>query len=200
MSRSWFVLVGIAALGTACSSSVIDGSSTSGSGGAETSSTTATTGAGASGPVSSSTSSSSAASSSSSTSGAGTGGGDAGTCSDPSNPMFGSCIVPFLKGCWAPDLAGTCTDTNGVVAWSDGSKYVSQGSAPGLYAPGDTAPCIAMVFAAASITATKSAQMLRFDTASGAQIATITCPDGSSFTATDAQVTAFNVCLGLNCP
>jgi hypothetical protein len=179
---------------------VVGGSSTSGSGGAQTSSAT-TTGAGASGPSSSWTASSSTStSSSSSTTGAGTGGGDAGTCSDPRNPLFRSCIVPFLAGCWAPDLAGTCTDANGVVAWSDGSKYVSQGSAPGLYAAGDTAPCIAMVFAADSITATKGAQMLRFDTASGAQIATITCPDGSSFTATDAQVTAFNVCLGLNCP
>ncbi len=114
--------------------------------------------------------------------------------------MFGSCIVPFLAGCWAPDMSGTCTDQNGVVAWSDGSKYVSQGAMPGLYGPGETTPCISMVLVQDSITATKGTQTLHFQTTSGAQTATITCPDGTSFTATDAQVTAFNVCYGLNCP
>jgi hypothetical protein len=114
--------------------------------------------------------------------------------------MFGSCVVPFLSGCYAPNLAGTCTDVSGVVAWSDGSKYVTQGAMPGLYAPGDAAPCIAMTFGAASITATKGSETLTFVADAATQKATITCPDGSTFTATNDQVTAFNRCVGINCP
>ena len=195
MSRSWFgfVFAAIATACAACSPTVVDGSSTAGSGGGGgTSSTTATTG--------SVTSGSSTVAPSSTSSSTGAGGGSAGSCDDPSNPMFGSCVVPFLAGCWAPDLSGTCTDENGVTAWSDGSKFVTQGSMPGLYGPGEAAPCIAMVLGQDSITATRGSETLQFLTASGSSVATITCPDGTTFTATNAQVTAFNVCSGLNCP
>jgi hypothetical protein len=114
--------------------------------------------------------------------------------------MFGSCVVAFLAGCWAPDLSGTCTDGNGVTAWSDGSRYVTQGSMPGIYAPGAATPCIAMVFGQSSITGTKGSETIHFQADSTTQTATITCPDGTSFTATNDQVTAFNRCDGLNCP
>lgn len=174
MSRSCAFLAASLLACAACSSSSGTGGSTGGSGGAMTSTPASST--------------------------AGTGGGDAGACNDPYNPMFGSCVVPFLAGCWAPDLSGTCTDTGGVVSWSDGSKYVTQGSMTGLYAPGDATPCISMVIAQGSITGTKGTQVLHFQADSATQTATIGCPDGTTFTATDAQVTAFNVCYGLNCP
>jgi hypothetical protein len=114
--------------------------------------------------------------------------------------MFGSCVETFLAGCWAPDLSGTCTDENGVVSWSDGSKYVTTGNGTGIYGPGDTQPCIAMTFDSSAITATKGNDTMTYVTDSATQTATLTCPDGSSFTVTFDQVTAFNECVGLNCP
>lgn len=132
--------------------------------------------------------------------GAGGGGGAAPSCPDPTNPLFGSCTEAFLLGCFEPDLSGSCTDMDGTVSWSDGSKYVTSGNQPGLYGPGDAVPCIAVVFADGSITATKGAEMLVYVTDSATETATITCPDGSSFTASYDQVTAFNRCVGVNCP
>jgi hypothetical protein len=190
MSRSHLALLGIAALYAAgCSGSISGGSG--GSGGTATTTTT----------TASTTKSVTATSESTSSSTTETGTGDAGDeCQDPQNPLLTSCIVPFLAGCWAPDLSGTCSDQSGVLAWSDGYKYVHSGTMTGLYAPGATTPCITMVISGSTITGTKGSETLvyAFDTSS--MTATITCPDTSKVTATSAQVTAFNMCHGLNCP
>jgi hypothetical protein len=190
MSRSFFFALAVAAACAACSSSPSTNGTTAGTGGGSTSTKTATGGGSASSSSSAGTGGSS-----------GTGGGDAGApCSDPSNPLLTSCIVPFLEGCWAPDTSGTCTDMSGTVAWSDGSKYVTQGSMPGLYGPGDTTPCISITLGMNTITGKKGTQTLVYTFDPSTMTAKIDCPDGTSFTATAAQVTAFNKCKGLNCP
>jgi hypothetical protein len=187
MSRSFLFFAGVALVCAACSSP----SSTTGSGGAGATTTTTTT----------KTATGTGGSSSSSSTGTGGTGGDAGaTCSDPTNPLLTSCLVPFLAGCWAPDMSGTCTDMNGVLTWSDGSKYVSKGTGTGLYAPGDTSPCVSMVISGSTITGTKGSETLVYAFDQTTMTATITCPDLSKVTATSAQVTAFNHCHGLNCP
>lgn len=114
--------------------------------------------------------------------------------------MFGSCIESFLMGCWAPDLSGTCSSDNGATTWSDGSKYDPQGSNPGMSGPGDTEPCIGIQIDGGNITAAKGSQTLVYVADQTSETATITCPDGSTFEATFEQVTAFNTCVGLNCP
>ncbi len=196
MRRSWLLFAAIAAACTACGSSV---SSTGGGGSTSSSGTAGSGGQGATTSSSSTSSSSTSSSSSSSTSSSGAGGAGGGSaCSDPQNPLFGSCLVAFLAGCWMPDTSGTCTSTNGTTAWSDGYEYVTQGPMPGLYGPGDSTPCISMVISGDSITGTKGSETVHFQ--GGPSTATITCPDGSVVTATDAQVTEFNVCYGLNCP
>lgn len=198
MSRSFLAFAGVAAVCLACSSSPSNGT-TGGAGGAGAATTTTSHTATATGGTTSSSSTTATTSTSSTSSATGT--MDAGgECSDPNNPMLTSCIVPFLAGCWAPDLTGTCTDMNGVVSWSDGSKYVSQGSMTGLYAPGDTTPCVAMTISGTMITGTNGSETLLYDFDTSTMTATITCPDHSTFMATSAQVTAFNVCHGLNCP
>ncbi|MCA9645691.1 MAG: hypothetical protein KC492_33600 [Myxococcales bacterium] len=134
---------------------------------------------------------------------AGTGAGGsagAGVCEDAQNPMFGSCIETFLMGCWAPDLSGTCSSANGATSWSDGSKYDPQGTMPGMYGPADTEPCVGIQVNGGNITATKGSDTLTYVADQATETATITCPDGSTFTATFEQVTAFNTCVGLNCP
>jgi hypothetical protein len=179
MSRSHLVLLGIAAAcAAACSSSVSGGHG--GSGGTATTTT--------------------------STSSSTTETGDAGLpdssneCLDSQNPLLTSCLVPFLTGCWAPDLSGTCSDQGGVLTWSDGYKYVHQGSMTGLYTPGTTTPCIAMTISGTTLTGTKGSETLVYSFDTSSMTATITCPDSSMVTATSAQVTAFNMCHGLNCP
>jgi hypothetical protein len=188
MSRSWLFLAAIAATTAACGSSVTTGTPTSGSGGETTTTSGGVTTTGTTG--------------STGTTGAGggtTGGaGGAGACDDPQNPLFGSCLVAFLAGCWMPDESGTCTSMDGTTAWSDGSKYVTTGSMPGLYGPGDTTPCISMVISGSTLTGTKGSEKLTYE--GGSSTSTITCPDGSMITATNAQVTEFNTCFGLNCP
>lgn len=135
-------------------------------------------------------------------SGSGTGGtaGGAPTCADSSNPMFGSCIEQLLSGCYAPDTTGTCTEADGTTSWSDGSKFVATGPDAGMYAPGATDPCIGIVVENGNITATKGSDTLTYEPDSSTNTGTITCPDGTTFTATFEQVTAFNVCKGINCP
>ena len=108
--------------------------------------------------------------------------------------------MAFLAGCYAPDTSGTCTDMNGVVSWSDGSKYVTQGAMAGLYGPGDTAPCIAVVNVPNGIKGTKGSEVLTYTADTSTQIGTITCPDGTTVTASFDQVGAFNRCAGLDCP
>lgn len=129
-------------------------------------------------------------------------GGSAGavSCVDETNPMFGSCVEGFLADCWAPDLSGTCSSDNGVTQWQDGSKYDPQGTEPGIYGAGDTAPCIGIQSDNGNITATKGSETLLYTVDQATESATITCPDGSTFQATFDQVTAFNSCVGLNCP
>jgi hypothetical protein len=195
MSRSfYFALATVVACG-ACSSSPSTNGTTTGTGGG-TNTKPATGGGTAS-------SSSAGTGGHTGTGGAGTGGSsnDGGAqCSDPTNPLFTSCIVTFLAGCWAPDLSGTCTDMNGTVAWSDGSKYVTQGAMPGLYGPGETTPCISITTGTNTITGKKGTQTLVYTYDPSTMTAKIDCPDGTSFTATSAQLTAFNKCKGLNCP
>jgi hypothetical protein len=193
MSRSFFfVLAAVAVACAACSSSPSTHGTTTGTGGGT--STKPATGGGTA-------SSSAGTGGHTGTGGSGTGGSDGGAnCSDPTNPLFTSCLVSFLAGCWAPDTSGMCTDMNGTVAWSDGSKYVTQGSMPGLYGPGATTPCISITTGTNSITGTKGSQTLHYLFDPSTMTAKITCPDGTSFTATSAQVTEFNKCKGLNCP
>jgi hypothetical protein len=126
--------------------------------------------------------------------------GSSNLCPDPANPLFASCIEDFLAGCYEPDLSGSCSEENGVISWADGSKYVTSGDMAGLYGPGDSAPCISVVVENGKLTATKGNQTLIFASDSATDTATITCPDGSSFTADNDQVTAFNRCVGVNCP
>jgi hypothetical protein len=114
--------------------------------------------------------------------------------------MFGSCAETFLASCYKPDTSGTCTDQNNVVSWSDGSKYISAGPGAGMYGPGDTTACITIAVKNGDITATKGSEVLKYEPDTGSGTAKVTCPDSSSFSATFAQVTAFNQCVGVNCP
>ena len=125
------------------------------------------------------------------------------TCDDTGNPLFGSCIDAFLTGCFEPDQGGTCTDTGGVVQWSDGSRTVRPGQhdteLPGFYRPGAANPCIGLATDSNGGTLSKGLAAIRY--ASGAHGgATITCPDRSTLTAGSAQVSNFNLCRGIECP
>jgi hypothetical protein len=198
MNRSLLIAASIAVVCAACSSSTDH--STTGSGGS-TSTASSAKAASSTGSEATSSSSTTTGTGGSMGSGPGTGGGDGGLdCSDPTNPMFNSCVGTFLAGCWAPDMSGTCTDMNGTTTWSDGSKYVAEGAMAGLYAPGETTPCIALVLGTDSFTATKGTETLKYSADSATMMGTITCPNGTTFTATSAQVTEFNTCAGLNCP
>src|SRR6185369_15558900 len=123
-------------------------------------------------------------------------------CDDAGNPLFGSCIDTFLAGSFEPDRGGTCTDAAGVIQWSDGSTYVQPGQSgtrlPGFYRPGETSPCIGLTTDSTGSTLSKGADDIHY--APGADTATITCPDGSTFTARSAHITNFNLCRGINCP
>jgi hypothetical protein len=70
----------------------------------------------------------------------------------------------------------------------------------GIYSPGSTTPCIAMTISGSTITGMKGNQTLVYSFDTSTMTATITCPNLSMVTATSAQVTAFNLCHGLNCP
>lgn len=114
--------------------------------------------------------------------------------------MFGSCIEAFLVGCYEPDMTGTCTNQGGTTSWSDGSKFIGDGPTAGMYGPGDTQPCIGIVVNGGSITVTKGTEVLTYVPDQATGMGTVTCPDGTSFTAMFPQVTAFNQCTGINCP
>ncbi len=131
------------------------------------------------------------------TSATGTGGAGAGTCG-----LFdGSTCVGFIDGCWAPDLSGTCTDGATELSWSDGHKIVRVGAGPGLYGPGDTTPCVAVTFDAATSTATltnaSGDTLLNKDLGDGN--IQITCPGGDEYTYSAAELEADNVCKGISC-
>jgi hypothetical protein len=119
-------------------------------------------------------------------------------CDNPDNPMFGSCLDQFLAGCYEPDVSGTCTEDNGSISWSDGSKLVRSGAMASLYRAGSDQPCITAQFSANGATSSKHDQQLSY-LAAGNQV-TVNCPDGSQVHGTGQQLTEFNVCRGLNCP
>jgi hypothetical protein len=98
--------------------------------------------------------------------------------------VFGSCVPDFLEGCFEPDLSGTCTSEDGITTWSDGSKYDTSSSMPGMYGPGETTPCIAIESNNGGLVASKGDDTLIYEPDSVAGAATVTCPDGSTFVAT----------------
>ncbi|HYP99457.1 MAG TPA: hypothetical protein VER96_12375 [Polyangiaceae bacterium] len=120
-------------------------------------------------------------------------------CDDKDNPLFGSCLDDFLAGCYEPDLSGSCTaNDDGSVSWSDGSKTARSGATGGLYGADDDDPCITAALSSNGATLTKGDRELSY-VGSGEQV-TVTCPDGKKVHATGAQLHAFNVCRGVNCP
>jgi hypothetical protein len=120
------------------------------------------------------------------------------SCQDPQNPLYGSCLDDLLSGCYAPDLSGTCASQNGTVTWSDGSKLVPSGADAGLYSAGSQTPCVNLALMSGSAVLTKGAQQVTYS-GQGDSV-TIQCPDLSTVRATGAQLTAFNLCRGINCP
>lgn len=120
-------------------------------------------------------------------------------CNDASNPLFGSCLADFLSGCYEPDVGGSCSaEDNGSVSWSDGSKITVSGATAGLYGAGGDEPCITVQLSASGAKLDKGSETLSWS-GEGDQV-TIECPDGSKLHSTGAQLRAFNVCHGVNCP
>ncbi|HEX2669765.1 MAG TPA: hypothetical protein VHM25_02780, partial [Polyangiaceae bacterium] len=120
-------------------------------------------------------------------------------CNDQSNPLFGSCLDDFLKGCYEPDQSGSCSGKDdGSVNWTDGSKIVRSGATAGLYGSGDEQPCITVALSASGAELSKGDQKLSYAGA-GDQV-TVHCPDGKTLHASGAQLHTFNVCHGVNCP
>jgi hypothetical protein len=121
------------------------------------------------------------------------------SCTNEQNPLFGSCVEALFDGCYTPDVEGACSEEDGVVAWSDGSRFSIAGTSPGLYGPGDDAPCIALVIESdASLVFEKAGDRVTYSfTADGARF---TCPDGSTFDASTFHVNEFGLCRGLSCP
>jgi hypothetical protein len=120
------------------------------------------------------------------------------SCNNGENPMFDSCLDQLLTGCFAPDLDGTCTTADGTVSWSDGSKVVSLAMMPGIYAPDSEEPCIEIGIAESGVVLSKGSESLSYSL--GTKPVRFECPDGSTFTATGAQVREFQICRGLACP
>jgi len=119
-------------------------------------------------------------------------------CNDHDNPLFGSCIDDFFDGCYEPDVSGTCSTEAGSVTWSDGSKLVRSGAMAGLYAAGEDQPCITAALNTEGAVLSKGDQTLSY-TAAGDAV-TVVCPDGTTLHANSAQLRAFNLCRGVNCP
>lgn len=197
----WLTLAGSLMLSAGCSSDDDPGGSGGSAGTAGSAGNAGTAGSGGVGGAAGSSASGGSAGTGGSA-GAGATGGSAGaaSCGDASNPMFGSCTEAFLASCFAPDLSGTCSSVDGTTTWEDGSRYITQGAMPGMYGPSDTTPCISVVIDSGNITATQGSQTLLYTVDTDTETATITCPDGSTFTATFDQVTEFNTCVGINCP
>jgi len=119
------------------------------------------------------------------------------SCTDADNPLFGSCLDDLLRGCYEPDLSGTCSVTDGVLSWSDGSKVATQGAEPGLFAPGDDDPCITLGAAPPGVLLTKGDEQLKY--VPGDDLS-IECPDGTELVVTPFQFREFSQCRGLACP
>ena len=120
------------------------------------------------------------------------------SCSDATNPLFGSCFEDLLAGCYEPDLGGSCSASGATLAWSDGSKVVTDGDAPGLYGAGDQAPCASIAAGADGVQLTRAGETVTYAPADGNVV--FGCPDGSSVTASGFQLHEFAVCRGLACP
>jgi hypothetical protein len=119
------------------------------------------------------------------------------SCTNPENPLFGSCLESILDGCYEPDLSGTCTASEGNIAWSDGSSF-SAGENPGFYGPGDDEPCIALEVGMESATLIRGDETLLYTpTEEGIAVG---CPDGSTVAASQFQLFEFAVCTGVTCP
>jgi len=119
-------------------------------------------------------------------------------CPDGGNPLFGSCLETLLAGCFAPDRSGTCTSDAGVVRWSDGSTVTVGGPDAGLRGPADSQPCVTIAMQGGGYLLSKGSQMLIYE--ADDDRTTVTCPDGTTITATSVQAASFNVCAGLSCP
>jgi len=120
-------------------------------------------------------------------------------CDDQDNPLFGSCLAQFLTGCYEPDSSGTCTaGDDGSLSWSDGSKIVRSGATVGLYRADSDEACITGTLRQNGAVLSKGEQQLSYSAAND-QV-TIDCPDGTLLQASGEQLTAFNVCRGVNCP
>jgi hypothetical protein len=119
-------------------------------------------------------------------------------CNDEKNPLFGSCLAEFLADCYAPDTSGTCTADPTSLTWSDGSKVERSDTMASLYRPGADEPCITVALSKGAAVLSKGDQQLSY-TGVGDQV-TLVCPDGSKVQASGAQLTAFNLCHGINCP
>jgi hypothetical protein len=120
------------------------------------------------------------------------------SCTNTTNPLFGSCFDDFLSGCYEPDLSGNCSVENGVLTWEDGSKLVTQGANTGFFAPDAETPCITL---GASPTGGavfgKGDEEVTYTPAGNAL--EVECPDGTQLSATAFQVREFNECRGLAC-
>lgn len=129
-------------------------------------------------------------------------GGSSGTCAN--NVLIKSCFAGFMDGCWAPDKTGTCTDTGSRLTWSDGHKIERLGAGAGFYKPGASRPCVAFSVKTqgtdVTITYTKGGKTITDEVKAGGASHSVTCPDGSTFTYTNAEGNASNLCLGVACP
>ena len=121
------------------------------------------------------------------------------SCDDKANPLFGSCFEDFLAGCFEPDLGGMCgASDQTTLEWSDGSKIMTAGDAPGLYGPDDDKPCIGIAGTAKGVTLTRGDDTLTY--APMGDHLVFGCPDGSTLDATGFQLHEYGVCRGLACP
>ncbi|HEY3494724.1 MAG TPA: hypothetical protein VGK73_08570, partial [Polyangiaceae bacterium] len=120
------------------------------------------------------------------------------SCTNPENPLFGSCFETLLDGCYEPDVAGTCSESEeGTLTWSDGSKLVRAGEQPGLYAPDQDEPCATIESGQGSARVVRGDEWI--DLAQTEDEVTLGCSDGSSVLATPFHLLEFGVCTGLAC-
>jgi hypothetical protein len=119
-------------------------------------------------------------------------------CPEAGNPLFGSCFDAFLHGCYAPDGTGTCNDDGSELTWSDGHALHRDGETSELFAPAASASCIRIEAVGDESTWIRDDVALVLGT-TGATV-TLTCPDGSTVEATQAQLEHYERCRGIACP
>jgi hypothetical protein len=120
------------------------------------------------------------------------------SCDDTENPLFSSCFDDMLTGCYEPDQSGTCSASGTTLTWSDGSHVEGAGDSPGLYGPGDDEPCVTFAGDQKGVRVTRGNDTLTYGPTGDGGVA-VTCPDGTSFGATNFQLSEFAVCRGLAC-